>query len=327
MNVKTPFLRASLAASMAALMAATTALPASAQTVTLPPVRPSEVTGNINTGGSSTVYPLSVEIAQRFKQDGYKDEIKIDLIGSGAGISRFCRGEYDIANASRAMTDAEIRNCRAIGLEPIQFQVGIDALTIVVNPRNNWARSLSRRQLALIFSGEAKTWKDVNSRWPATPIKIFSPGTDSGTYDYFTEIVFVDANGRPLPNRREIIPKVAGVNLSEDDNVLVAGVAGDLGAIGYFGFAYYEENRAKLRAIAYEGVLPSAATVANGRYGFARPLFIISAPSIMKEKSQVASFINYYLSNVDKVIRKVGYFPEPPARLNQARQQWLNAMQ
>lgn len=325
MNEKSFVLRAFPAVGMAALITLTAAAPATAQTV-LPPVKPGEITGNINSGGSSTVYPLSVEIAQRFKQDGYKDEIKIDLIGSGAGIARFCRGEYDIANSSRAMTEAEINTCKANGTDPIQFQVAIDALTIVVNPRNNWARSLSRRQVALIFSGEAKTWRDVNSGWPNTPIKIFSPGTDSGTYDYFTEFIFVDANGRPLSNRREIIPKVSGVNLSEDDNVLVAGVAGDPGAIGYFGYAYYEENRSRLKAIAFEGVLPSATTVANKRYTFARPLFIISTAKIMKDKPQVAAFINYYLSNVDKVVRKVGYFPEPAARLNETRQQWLNAM-
>lgn len=324
MRVNESVRRIAPAIALAISVGAAAVAPVQAQA--LPPVRPAEVSGNINSGGSSTVYPLSVEIAQRFKKDGYTGEIKIDLIGSGAGISRFCRGEYDVANASRAMTDAEIQTCRAAGIDPIQFQVGIDALTVVVNPRNTWVRSLSRKQLALIFSGQARTWKEVDSRWPDTPIKIFSPGTDSGTYDYFCEHVFVDANGRPLPNRRELIPKVQGVNLSEDDNVLVAGVEGDIGAIGYFGYAYFEENRRKLKAIAFEGVTPSATTVANGRYGFARPLFIISSANIMKSKPQVAAYINYYLSNVDKVIRKVGYFPEPPARLAAARQQWINAM-
>jgi phosphate binding protein len=297
---------------------------AAAHAQTLPPVKPGEVTGNINTGGSSTVGPLSIELATRFKQDGYKGEIKVDVIGSGAGIQRFCRGEYDVANSSRAMTDAEVTGCKSNGA-PIQFQVGIDALTVVVNPKNNWVRSLSKKQLALIFSGEAKTWKDVDSKFPNTPIKVFSPGTDSGTYDYFTEHVFVDANGRTLPNRRDIIPQVQGVNLSENDNVLVAGVQGDPGAIGYFGYAYFEENKRKLRAVNFEGIAPNASTVNGGKYGFARPLFIISSGNIMKEKPQVAAFVNYYLSNVDKVIKKVGYFAEPANKLNEQKQKFLDA--
>ncbi len=298
---------------------------ASAHAQTLPPVKPGEVTGNINTGGSSTVYPLSVELASRFKQDGYKGEIKVDSIGSGAGIQRFCRGEYDVANSSRAMTEAEVTGCKSNG-KPIQFQVGIDALTIVVNPKNTWVKSLSKKQLALIFSGAAKTWKDVDSKWPANAIKLFSPGTDSGTFDYFTEHVFIGTDGKVLPNRKDIIPQVNGVNLSENDNVLVAGVEGDLNAIGYFGYAYFEENKRKLRALNFEGIAPNASTVNAGKYGFARPLFVISTGNIMKEKPQVGAFVNYYLGNVDKVIKKVGYFAEPAAKLNQQKQAFLDAI-
>jgi phosphate binding protein len=298
-----------------------------AQTVSLPKVDPNGVTGNIGTGGSSTVFPLTQEMAVLFKADGYDGNITVDSIGSGAGIQRFCRGEYDIANASRAMTEAEIANCKAAGRNPLQTQVGIDALTVVVNPQNTWTRSLSKRQLALIFSGQAKSWKDVDSRFPDVPIKLFSPGTDSGTYDYFTEHVFVDASGRALPNRRDIIPQVPGVQLSENDNVLVQGVAGDKGAIGYFGFAYFNENRNRLKAVAFEGVAPNAATVQNGRYGFARPLFVITTPGIMVDKPQVEAFLNYYLTNVDKAIRKVGYFPMPAATLNKQKQAFLDAVE
>jgi phosphate binding protein len=220
------------------------------------------------------------------------------------------------------MTTAEIAACKAAGLDAQQFKVGIDALTVVVNPQNTWARNLNRQQLALIFSGAAKTWRDVNRAWPNEPIKVFSPGTDSGTYDYFVEQVFSNI---PAAQRRNIIPQVPGVQLSENDNVLVQGVEGDKGAIGYFGYAYFEEEKDRLRAVNYEGVAPNAANVASGRYKFARPLFIVSAPSIIKSKPQVAAFINYYLSNVDKVIRGVGYFPEPAAELNKARQQFLDA--
>lgn len=309
------------ATALATVMSATLAGIAQAQT--LPPVNPAALSGSIKTGGSSTVGPLSNRIVELFKRDGFGGDITVDIIGSGAGIARFCRGEYDVANASRAMTQAEINTCRANGIEPIQFKVGIDALTIVVNPKNTWVRNLNRQQLALIFSGQAKTWKDVNRNWPDVPIKLYSPGTDSGTYDYFVEEVF---NRLPAAQRRAIIPRVPGVQLSEDDNVLVAGVASDLGAIGYFGFAYYEENRNKLKAVNYEGVAPNAATVAAGRYKFARPLFIISSAKILKEKPQVAGFVNYYLANVDKVIRSVGYFPEPAAELAKTRQQFLDAI-
>jgi phosphate binding protein len=322
MNVQNQIKRAVPAVGMVAIISLAATVPAAAQGVSLPPVNPAEVTGNINTGGSSTVGPLSAELVSRFKQDGYNGEIKLDVIGSGAGIQRFCRGEYDIANASRAMTTAEIAACKAAGLDAQQFKVGIDALTVVVNPQNTWARNLNRQQLALIFSGAAKTWRDVNRAWPNEPIKVFSPGTDSGTYDYFVEQVFSNI---PAAQRRNIIPQVPGVQLSENDNVLVQGVEGDKGAIGYFGYAYFEEEKDRLRAVNYEGVAPNAANVASGRYKFARPLFIVSAPSIIKSKPQVAAFINYYLSNVDKVIRGVGYFPEPAAELNKARQQFLDA--
>jgi phosphate transport system substrate-binding protein len=322
MNAKNQLKRVVPAVGAAAMLSLTLFGTAAGQTK-LPPVTPSALSGNINTGGSSTVYPLSVAIVEAFKRDGFPGEINTDLIGSGAGIQRFCRGEYDVANASRAMTQREIDTCQpAGGGKPIQFQVGIDALTIVVNPKNTWVRNLNNSQVALIFSGQAKTWRDVNSAWPNQPIKLFSPGTDSGTYDYFVEQVFKNL---PAAQRRNIIPQVPGVQLSEDDNVLVAGVESDINAIGYFGYAYYEEEKGKLKAVNYEGVAPNAATVASGRYKFARPLFIISSEPILRSKPQVAGYVNYYLTNVDKVIRRVGYFPAPAAALEKARQDFLNA--
>ncbi len=324
MNAKTAFRRTLPAIGMAAALSLTLVGTAAGQTK-LPPVNPAQVSGNINTGGSSTVYPLTVAIVENFRKDGFKGEVNVDLIGSGAGIQRFCRGEYDVANSSRAMTQREVDTCQpAGGGKPIQFQIGIDALTIVVNPKNTWVRNLNNSQVALIFSGQAKTWRDVDRRWPDQPIRLYSPGTDSGTYDYFVEQVF---RNLPAAQRRNIIPQVPGVQLSEDDNVLVAGVASDVNAIGYFGYAYYEEEKSKLRAVNYEGVAPSAATVANGRYKFARPLFIISAAPILKSKPQVAAFVNYYLTNVDKVVRRVGYFPAPASALEKARKDFLAAVQ
>lgn len=322
MNVKPQIKRVVPAVGMAAVLTLTVFGTAAGQTK-LPPVDPRTLSGNITTGGSSTVGPLSIAVIEAFKRDGFTGDVSVDIIGSGAGISRFCRGEYDVANASRAMTQREIDTCQpAGGGKPIQFQIGIDALTIVVNPKNTWVRNLNNSQLALIFSGQAKTWRDVNSAWPNQPIRLFSPGTDSGTYDYFVEQVFRNI---PAAQRRNIIPQVPGVQLSENDNVLVAGVESDINAIGYFGYAYYEEEKGKLKAVNYEGVAPNAATVASGRYKFARPLFIISAEPILRSKPQVAGFVNYYLTNVNKLIRAVGYFPAPEAELDKARQAFVNA--
>ncbi len=312
----------SVAATVSAAVIATSS-GAFAQTK-LPPVLPAEVKGNIVIAGSSTVYPLTQKVAEDFKKDGYADNITVDSIGSGAGITRFCRGEIDIANSSRAMTPAEIETCKKNGRDPIQFQVGIDALTIAMSRQNKFVNSLNRKQIALIYSGKAITWKDVNAKWPAEPIKLFSPGTDSGTYDYFVEEIYKEEKDAKV--RRAIVSAVPGIQLSEDDNVLVKGVEGSQYAIGYFGYAYYVEEKARLKAVGYEGVLPSERTVGNSSYKFARPLFIITTSKIMKDKPQVGAFVNYYFTNVEKVIKSVGYFPEPAAKLNEMRAAYLNAI-
>jgi len=167
--------------------------------LTLPEVNPLEVTGDIVTAGSSTVYPLSEAMAERFLNEGYAGNITIDSIGSGAGFERFCvQGETDIANASRPIKDSEIESCRSIGREPIEFRVGTDALAVVVSQENGFIDNATLAELALIFS-TANTWADVNPAWPAEPIQRFIPGTDSGTFDYFVEAVF-DENKEPMLN-------------------------------------------------------------------------------------------------------------------------------
>jgi phosphate transport system substrate-binding protein len=173
-------------------------------------------------------------------------------------------------------------------------------------------------ELATAFS-TAKTWADVREGWPAEPILRFSPGTDSGTFDYFVEEVF-DEDEAPLL-------AASNLQLSEDDNVLAQGVIGDKYAIGYFGYAYFNENKDQLRAIPIEGVEPNQANVDNGTYPLARPLFIYSDATIMKEKPQVAAFINFYLTHVNEEVIDVGYFPANADALNQAKQNWLNANQ
>jgi len=296
-------------------------------------VNPLEVTGDIVTAGSSTVYPLSEAMAERFIDEGYAGNITIDSIGSGAGFERFCKaGETDIANASRAIKDSEIESCKAIGRDPIEFRVGTDALAVVVNPDNTWipAEGMTLEQVALAFSDQTSKWSDIDPTWPDQDILRFSPGTDSGTYDYFIEAVmnphFVVDAAADEGKGEEALLKSGNLQLSEDDNVLVQGVEGSPNAIGYFGFAYYEENADLLRAIAIEGVDPSAASVDAGEYPLARPLFIYSTATIINEKPQVGSFINFYLSYVDDEIVRVGYFPAPDAALDAARQALVDAM-
>ncbi|NLE75680.1 MAG: phosphate ABC transporter substrate-binding protein PstS family protein [Chloroflexi bacterium] len=284
----------------------------------LPEVNPLEVTGDIITAGSSTVFPLSERIAERFTDEGYKGNVTIDSIGSGAGLERFCKsGETDIANASRPIKDSEVESCRAINREPIEFRMGTDALAVAVSKENTFLQSLTKDELARVFSDAVK-WSDINPAWPNENIQRFIPGTDSGTFDFFVEEVLGKDNARAL--------SAANQQLSEDDNVLVQGIVGSPYAIGYFGYDYYVENADKLRVVAIEGVEPSDATVDGGQYPLARPLFIYSTAEIMKSKPQVAAFINFYLSHVEEEIKSVGYFPASSAVMEAAKAAWLEAV-
>jgi phosphate transport system substrate-binding protein len=253
----------------------------------LPEVNPLDVTGDIITAGSSTVFPLSEAVAEKFREEGYAGNLTIDSIGSGAGFERFCKtGETDVANASRAIKDSEVENCAAIGRTPIEFRVGTDALAIVVNPENDWLRDgVTLAELAQLYSKDATNWSDVNPAWPKQPIKRFSPGTDSGTFDYFVEAVMDKAHVKDAKADKgkgeEALLGAANLQLSEDDNILVQGVSGDKYAIGYFGFAYFLENEGKLLDVAVEGVQPTEETVDAGEYKLARPLFIYSDAKVM----------------------------------------------
>lgn len=284
----------------------------------LPGVNPLKVSGNIITAGSSTVFPLSERMAERFKEEGYGGTITIDSIGSGAGFERFTvAGETDIANASRAIKAKEIENAAKIGRTPIEFRVGTDALAVTVSKENTFLKSVSKEQLAKIFS-TAKLWSDVDPTWPSQPIHRFIPGTDSGTFDYFSEEVF-SSNPEPLL-------AAANLQLSEDDNILVQGIKGSPYAIGFFGYAYYAENAGALNILAIDGVDATSANVDNGSYPLARPLFIYSDAKIMREKPQVAAFIDFYLSYVNEEVVRVGYFPANEKILQKGRQAWLEAM-
>jgi phosphate transport system substrate-binding protein len=294
---------------------------------------PDAVSGDIVSAGSSTVFPLSERMKQRFEEEGFAGNITIDSVGTGAGFERFCKtGETDISNASRPIKDTEVENCAALATarEPIGFQVGIDALAITISKENTWLTDVTKAELAAIFS-TATNWSDVRPEWPAEPIQRFSPGTDSGTFDYFVEVIMgpanLDADGKAdLAKGEEAILNAANIQFSEDDNVLVQGVEGSEFAIGYFGFAYYQENSDRLNVLSVEGVAPTAETAESGEYALARPLFIYSDPAIMQEKPQVAAFILFYLENVGNEILDVGYFPISDAKLQEGLDAWNSAI-
>lgn len=303
---------------------------AAGATLALPEVNPLEVTGDIIAAGSSTVFPLTEAMAERFRDEGYAGNITIDSIGTGAGFERFCKtGETDISNASRAIKDSEVESCKAINRTPIEFRVGTDALAIVVNPENTWVEDLTVEQLAKIFSNEVTNWSEIDPSWPAEPILRFSPGTDSGTFDYFIEAVMdkayvKDATADKGKGEKALLD-AANLQLSEDDNVLSQGVQGSKSSIGYFGYAYYNENASSLKLVKINGVEGNEESVHSGAYPLARPLFIYTDAAILKEKPQVAAFVNFYLSFVNEEVIKVGYFPASPEALNQAKQNLLDA--
>ena len=262
--------------------------------------------GEIRIDGSSTVYPITEAVTEDFSKAAKGVRATVGVSGTGGGFKRFCKGETDISNASRPITKAEVEACKSTGLEFIELPIAYDGLTIVVNRRNDWAKELSVEQLKRIFgaTGTAKTWKDLNPAWPDRAIKVYSPGTDSGTFDYFKEVT-VGKDGKIR----------ADMSVSEDDNVLVNGVAGDQDAIGFFGFAYFQENSEKVHAVAIDGgkgaVMPSDRTILDGSYTpYSRPLFIyVNRKSA--ERPEVQAFVGFYLQQTAELAKSVGYTPLP----------------
>ncbi len=227
----------------------------------------------IKIDGSSTVYPVTEAVAEEF-QKAKRGAVKVTvgISGTGGGFKKFCRGETDISDASRPILAKEMEDCRQAGIQYFELPVAYDALTVMVNPKNNWITSLSVPELKKIWEpaaqGKITRWNQVNSKWPDAPLSLFGPGADSGTFDYFTEAIM----GRSKASRGDFAA-------SEDDNVLVQGIANDRNALGYFGFAYYIENEKKLKAVPIDGgkgpVMPSARTVEDSTYQpLSRPIFI-----------------------------------------------------
>ena len=263
--------------------------------------------GNIRIDGSSTVYPITEAVAESFKKVAPNVKVTVGVSGTGGGFKRFAAKETDISDASRPIKGSESKMCEDAGIDFIEIPVAYDGLTIVVSRENDWVDSITVDDLKRIYLTDdpATTWQDVRSEWPAVPLAIYSPGTDSGTFDYFKEVVA----GKTGKIRSDM-------SVSEDDNILVRGVAGDRGSIGFFGVAYYLANKDKIRAIPVinkdgKAVLPDSKTVENGSYNpFSRPLFIyVNARSA--RKPQVRAFVEYFLENGAKAAAEVGYVGLP----------------
>lgn len=297
----------------------------------LPCIDPLDATpGEIAMAGSSTVFPLSQAMLAMWEDEG-GPQYGLDSIGSGGGFERFCaEGASDISNASRAIKDEEKANCvNTWGSEPIEIRVGSDALSLVISPNNTFASELTLEQIATAFSLPAgSTWADVDPSFPANELVTFSPGTDSGTFDYFNEVVYPDEYEADEPS-----PILSGgANLiGEDDNLTVDGVAEDgcdpndtstTCAIGFFGYAYYQQNADRLQVVSVDAgegpIEPNDDSVNEGTYPIARPLFMYTVQEVIGNKPQVAEFIAYYLEHVDDIIGDVGYFPAPDDALQQA---------
>lgn len=265
------------------------------------------IKGVVRVDGSSTLYPITEAVTEEFTKVAPKIRVTVGVSGSGGGFKRFTAGEIDIAEASRPIKAAEAAIAAKHNISFVEIPVAFDALTFVVNPKNGWVKSLTVGQIKHIYSatGTAKTWKDVDASWPDRPIKVFSPGTDSGTFDYFKEVVV----GKEGSIRSDM-------SVSEDDNALVTGVAGDTDSIGYFGLAYFAENTSKLRAVPVDGgagaVAPTPVTVIDGTYvPFSRPLFVY-VNTHSAERPEVKAFVDYYLSSAAGLAEEVGYVPLPP---------------
>jgi phosphate binding protein len=290
----------------------------------LTPVAPRQVAGSIAITGSSTVYPLTLRMAREFRLAGSRADVNVGEVGTGGGFRAFCAGApVDIVDASRPITEQEQADCRAKGREPVAFQIGIDALSVMVSSDNPFAQALNFAQLKQIFTGQARRWSEVDPSFPDQPIAIFSPGKDSGTFDFFV--------GSVLGGDSKDLLALPGAVFSEDDEVLRQGIVNNPYAIGYFGYAYYRTSRGRLRALSLDAgkgpVAPGFATATTGSYPLSRPLFLYSSANILREKPAAAAFISYYLAYVDLQIDDVGYFPVPDATIAQSQAALVDVLQ
>ena len=265
----------------------------------------------ITADGSSTVFPIAEAVAEEFQKANAGTRVTVGSSGTGGGFQKFCRNETDLSNASRPIKAAEAEACGKAGIDYIELPVAYDGLAIVVNPKNTWVSSMTVADLKKLWEpsaqGQIKRWKQIRPEWPDQEIHLFGAGVDSGTFDYFTEAIV----GKEGQSRGDYTS-------SEDDNVIVQGVSGDVNALGYFGYAYYEQNKDKLKLVAIDDgdatngagpIAPSPETVSNGTYRpLSRPVFIYPKVKAL-DRAEVKAFIDFFLEKGPALVREVGYIP------------------
>ena len=291
-----------------------------------PEISAPALSGSVTIDGSSTVYPITAAVAEDFQIANPGVQASVALSGTGGGFKKFCVGETDINDASRpikAEDEGEGLACTANNIEFVELQIAIDGLTVVVNPANTFATCLTVEELAKIYGPDSPKdlkWSDVRAGFPADAVNRFMPGADSGTFDYFTEVI----NG-------EVDAATQDATVSEDDNVLVTGVAGDTNAISFFGYAYYVENTDKLKAVEVDGgsgcVAPTEATINDNSYApLSRPLFIYPDVGKAKERPELKGFVDFYFENGSALAAEVGYVQLPDDLLQKEKDEWAAAV-
>ena len=281
----------------------------------------SALSGTVTADGSSTVGPYAIAAAEGFQKKNKGARVTVGISGTGGGFERFCRGEIDLANASRPMKNSEAITCRDKGVKWVAFTVANDGISVVASRQNTWVDCLTTAELKLIWNtgSKVKSWNDVRSSFPDVPLKLFGPGTDSGTFDFFTEVI----NGKSKASRSDYLA-------TEDDNVIVNGVAGERGGLGYFGFSYFEENASKLKLIRVDSgrgcTAPSVAAVQKGQYRpLARPLFIYAKRDSFR-RPVVAGYLGYIFNNEKVIAKRSGYIALTDRQLKKARYQYRQAL-
>lgn len=268
--------------------------------------------------GSSTVAPVTQAAANAFAEENPDARISVGSGGTGNGFEAFCAGDTDISDASRPIDqEEELPTCQENGVEFITLPVGLDGIAVVANPQNDWAQNVTMEELSTMWSpdseGSVSTWQDVRSEWPDNELALFGPGTESGTFDFFTE----EVTGEEGASRSDY-------QASEDDNILVQGVAGNQNALGYFGLAFYENNQDQLKLLSVDGVEPTADTISSGEYPISRPLFIYVNANKLQDKQILQDFVSFYLEegNLDQFITETGYIALPDSTVSETRTQY-----
>ena len=281
----------------------------------LAPASAERLRGTVSIDGSSTVFPISEAVAEEFLAVQPRVRVTVGVSGTGGGFKKFLAGEIDINDASRPIKMKEVKQASASGIGFIELPIAYDGLSVVVNTKNDWVDHLTITELNKIWQpgSSVKRWSDVRDGWPEKEIQLYGPGTDSGTFDYFTETI----NGKSGASRPDY-------TANEDDNALVRGISGDEGSLGYFGYAYYAANKDKLRVVAIDGgkgpVAPTEMTINNGTYApLSRPVFIYVRPDALDRK-EVRAFVDFYIESAPMLATEVGYIPLPDSVYAGAKQ-------